>query len=98
LRRCYGVHAGIVQSRTAWPACECPPACLPSRARGGIQQWKIDLKDGQPRGFALVWRRFEISDLPTTLGHGDGLASALMRCTIKPREDSRMPAIREDDA
>ncbi len=62
------------------------------------QQWKIDLKDGQPRGFALMWRRFEISDLPTTLGHGDGLAGALMRCTIKPREDSRMPAIREDDA
>jgi hypothetical protein len=54
--------------------------------------------NGKSSGFALAWRRFKISDLPTTLGHGDGLAGALMRCTIKPREGSRMPAIREDDA
>jgi len=27
-------------------------------------QWTIDPQDGQPRGFAFVWRRFEIAELP----------------------------------
>ncbi|MDI1284406.1 MAG: SOS response-associated peptidase family protein [Reyranella sp.] len=39
------------------------------------RQWMIDSKDGRPRGFAFVWRRFEIADLPAPLlacCHGDG--------------------------
>ena len=32
--------------------------------RTETRQWTVDPKDGQPRGFAFVWRRFEISDLP----------------------------------
>ena len=32
--------------------------------RAETRQWTIDPRDGQPRGFAFVWRRFEISDLP----------------------------------
>ena len=35
--------------------------------RTETRQWTIDPKDGQPRGFAFVWRRFEISDLPVPL-------------------------------
>jgi hypothetical protein len=31
------------------------------------RQWTIDPRDGQPRGFAFVWRRFEISDLPALM-------------------------------
>ena len=53
------------------------------RGRGGreavggteTRQWTIDPQDGQPRGFAFVWRRFEIADLPGAdagLRHGDG--------------------------
>src|SRR5713226_292393 len=43
--------------------------------RTETRQWTIDPRDGQPRGFAFVWRRFEISDLPAPhagLRHGDG--------------------------
>src|SRR5258708_34168802 len=32
--------------------------------RTETRQWTVDPKDGQPRGFAFVWRRFEIPDLP----------------------------------
>ena len=31
------------------------------------RQWTIDPKDGRPRGFAFVWRRFEIPDLPAPI-------------------------------
>jgi len=31
--------------------------------RTETRQWTVDPKDGQPRGFAFVWRRFELSDL-----------------------------------
>jgi hypothetical protein len=33
----------------------------------GRRSVSIDPKDGQPRGFAFVWRRFEISDLPAPM-------------------------------
>ncbi|MGZ4825601.1 MAG: SOS response-associated peptidase family protein, partial [Terriglobales bacterium] len=31
--------------------------------RTETRQWTVDPRDGQPRGFAFVWRRFEIPDL-----------------------------------
>ena len=70
--------------------------------RTEIRQWTIDPKDGQPRGFAFVWRRFEIADLPAPMlacVMATVPANALIRRTIKAQEeDPRMPAILEDDA
>lgn len=64
------------------------------------QQWTIDPQDGQPRGFAFVWRRFEIADLPAPMLACVMVtvpASDLIRQNIKPGEDDpRMPAILED--
>jgi putative SOS response-associated peptidase YedK len=63
-------------------------------------QWKIDPRDGQPRGFAVVWRRFEIADLPQPM-----LACVmvtipanrlLLDTILKHDPDPRMPAILED--
>lgn len=66
------------------------------------RQWTIDPKDGQPRGFAFVWRRFEIADLPAPMLACVMVtvpASALISRTIKPlEEDPRMPAILEEGA
>ena len=31
------------------------------------QQWTVDPRDGQPRGFAFVWRRFELPELPAPM-------------------------------
>ena len=66
------------------------------------RQWTIDPRDGQPRGFAFVWRRFESADLPAPLlacVMATVPANELIRRTIKPREDDpRMPAILDDDA
>jgi putative SOS response-associated peptidase YedK len=57
---------------------------------------------GQPRGFAFVWRRFEISDLPAPMlacVMATVPANELIRRTVKSQEDDpRMPAILEDDA
>ena len=70
--------------------------------RTETRQWTVDPKDGQPRGFAFVWRRFEISDLPVPMlacVMATVPANELMRRTIKSQEDDpRMPAILEDDA
>lgn len=61
------------------------------------KQWTIDSQDGQPRGFAFVWRRFEIKDLPVPMLACVMVtvpASELVRTKIKPKEDEpRMPAI-----
>lgn len=66
------------------------------------RQWTVDPQDGQPRGFAFVWRRFEIADLPAPMLACVMVtvpANELIRRTIKPLEDEpRMPAILEDDA
>jgi putative SOS response-associated peptidase YedK len=66
------------------------------------RQWTIDPQDGQPRGFAFVWRRFEIADLPAPMLACVMVtvpANELIRRTIKSLEDEpRMPAILEDDA
>jgi putative SOS response-associated peptidase YedK len=70
--------------------------------RTETRQWTIDPRDGQPRGFAFVWRRFEISDLPAPMlacVMATVPANELIRRTIKSQEDDpRMPAILEDDA
>lgn len=66
------------------------------------QQWTIDPQDGQPRGFAFLWQRFEIADLPAPMLACVMVtvpANELVRSTIKSREDDpRMPAILEDEA
>lgn len=65
-------------------------------------QWTIDPRDGQPRGFAFLWQRFEISDLPAPMlacVMATVPANDLIRRAIKSQEDDpRMPAILEDDA
>jgi putative SOS response-associated peptidase YedK len=70
--------------------------------RTETRQWTVDPRDGQPRGFAFVWRRFEISALPAPMlacVMATVPANELIRRTIKSQEDDpRMPAILEDDA
>lgn len=66
------------------------------------RQWTIDPKDGQPRGFAFLWQRFTIADLPAPMlacVMATVPANELIRRMVKPQEqDPRMPAILEDDA
>lgn len=62
-------------------------------------QWTIDPQDGIPRGFAFVWRRFEIADLPQPMlacVMATVPASKLVRTIVPREEDPRMPAILED--
>jgi putative SOS response-associated peptidase YedK len=63
-------------------------------------QWTIDPRDGQPRGFAFVWRRFQLPDLPQPMLACVMVtvpANKLLRDTIlKNDPDPRMPAILED--
>jgi putative SOS response-associated peptidase YedK len=62
-------------------------------------RWTIDPLDGQPRGFAFVWRRFEILDLPQPMLACVMVtvpASELVRTIMANQEDPRMPAILED--
>ena len=67
-----------------------------------MQQWTVNPGDGQHRGFAFIWRRFEISDLPAPMlacAMVTVPANELIRRTIKAGEDDpRMPAILEDFA
>jgi putative SOS response-associated peptidase YedK len=66
------------------------------------RQWTIDPQDGQPRGFAFVWRQFETSNLPAPMlacVMATAPANELIRRTVKSMEtDPRMPAILEDEA
>jgi putative SOS response-associated peptidase YedK len=65
-------------------------------------QWTIDPRDGQPRGFAFLWRRFEVPDLPQPMLACVMVtvsANKLLRESIlKTEPDPRMPAILEDPA
>ena len=65
-------------------------------------QWTIDPRDGRPRGFAFVWRRYAIEGQPAPLPFcvmATVAANDLIRRTVKPQEDDpRMPAILDDDA
>ncbi len=65
------------------------------------RQWTVDPQDGQPRGFAFLWRQFEIPGLPAPIlacVMATVPANELIRRTIKSQEeDPRMPAILDDD-
>lgn len=65
------------------------------------EQWTVNPQDGQGRGFAFLWRRFEIADLPAPLLACVMVtvpANELIRGSIKSEEDDpRMPAILEDE-
>lgn len=63
-------------------------------------QWVVDPQDSNPRGFAFIWRRFEIADLPQPM-------LAAVMCTVPAndllrrtfmanQDDPRMPAILDD--
>jgi putative SOS response-associated peptidase YedK len=63
-------------------------------------QWTVDPRDRQPRGFAFLWQRFEIHDLPQPMlacVMATVSANKLLRESIlKNDSDPRMPAILED--
>lgn len=63
-------------------------------------QWTVDPRDGRPRGFAFVWRRFAIADLPQAMlacVMATVPANKLLRDGILRHDaDPRMPAILED--
>jgi putative SOS response-associated peptidase YedK len=63
-------------------------------------QWTVDPRDGQPRGFAFLWQRFEIPDLPQLMiacVMATVSANKLLRESILKNDfDPRMPAILED--
>ena len=69
--------------------------------RSETRQWTIDPQDGQPRGFAFVWRRYAIEGQPAPLLFcvmATVPANYLIRQTIKNgEEDPRMPAILDDE-
>jgi putative SOS response-associated peptidase YedK len=61
---------------------------------GKTEQWTINPGDGVPRGFAFLWRRFELKDVPAPL-------LACVMVTVPPSKlvaqiTDRMPAILED--
>lgn len=62
---------------------------------GQCEQWTVNPGDGIPRGFAFLWRRFEIKDLPAPL-------LCCVMATVPPNEliaeiTDRMPAILEPE-
>jgi putative SOS response-associated peptidase YedK len=71
-----------------------------SAASWSCEQWTIDPGDGCPRGFAFVWRRFDLEGLPMPLLACVMVtvpANALITRTIMADiDDPRMPAILED--
>jgi len=81
-----GAQRGIVVMQTFNEGKEVSPT--------RTEQWTVDPGDGRPRGFAFVWRRFEIADLPQPM-----LACAMVTvpasALVSPVTD-RMPAILED--
>lgn len=74
---------------------------LTSGGKPKTKQWTVNPRDGKPRGFAFVWDRFELPDLPAPMLACVMVtvpANELIRTTIKAREeDPRMPAILDDD-
>lgn len=70
--------------------------------KSATRQWTVDPQDRQPRGFAFIWRQFEIADLPMPIlacAMVTVVANELIRTAIKANEDDpRMPAILEDAA
>jgi len=66
------------------------------------RQWTVDPMDRQPRGFAFLWNRFTIADLPAPVLACVMVtvpANALIRRAImENQDDPRMPAILENAA
>lgn len=61
---------------------------------GKTEQWTIDPGDGVPRGFAFLWRRFDLAIVPAPL-------LACVMVTVPPSQliaqiTDRMPAILDD--
>src|ERR1043165_4679577 len=77
---------GIVVMRTFNEGLE-----LPS---GKTEQWTIDPGDGVPRGFAFLWRRFDVAGMPMPL-YACVMVTVPASRLIAPITD-RMPAILED--
>lgn len=78
---------GIVVMRTFNEGKELP--------NGKTEQWTVDPGDGIPRGFAFLWRRFEIEGLPAPL-------LCCVMATVPPNKlisqiTDRMPAILEPE-
>lgn len=73
---------------------------LTSGGKAKTIQWTIDPGDGLPRGFAFIWRRFEVADLPTPMlacVMATVSANELLRRTfMQNQDDPRMPAILEE--
>ncbi len=81
-----GGQRGIVVMRTFNEGKELPSS--------RTEQWTIDPGDGIPRGFAVLWRLFELKDVPAPL-------LACVMVTVPPSKlvaqiTDRMPAILED--
>ncbi len=93
----HGGQRGIVVFRTFNEGEE---VTAPS-GKTATRQWTIDPRDGRPRGFAFVWRRFELAELPAPMLACVMVtvpANDLIRRAIKSGEDDpRMPAILEDE-
>jgi putative SOS response-associated peptidase YedK len=72
-----------------------------STGKTATKQWTVDPGDGRPRGFAFVWRRFELPEIPAPLLAAVMVtvpANELIRRAIKSNEDDpRMPAILADE-
>lgn len=81
-----GARRGIVVMQTFNAGRELP--------NGKTEQWTIDPGDGIPRGFAFLWRRFEVRDLPAPL-FCCVMATVPASELIRPVTE-RMPAILED--
>jgi putative SOS response-associated peptidase YedK len=88
---------GIVVGRTFSDGDEATPA-----GKTEIQLWTTNPREARPRGFAFVWRRFDVPGQPRPMQACVMVtvpANALIQRTLKAREkDPRMPAILEDDA
>lgn len=74
--------------------------CVTERGKPYTEQWTVDPQDGKPRGFAFVWRQFEIAELPhpaLACVMATVPANKLLRDSILRNDtDPRMPAILED--
>jgi putative SOS response-associated peptidase YedK len=84
----HGGQRGVVVFKTFNEGLELP--------NGKTEQWTIDPCDGVPRGFAFVWRRFDLLGTPAPL-------FACCMVTVPPSElvkripAGRMPAILADE-
>ena len=62
---------------------------------GKTEQWTIDPGDGIPRGFAFLWRRFDLPGMPLPL-YACVMVTVTASKLIMPITN-RMPAILEDE-